>query len=136
MVFTVHEYNYDTIATRMRELSYLNKRIRITLYDKRRKDDAGNEVCEVFYSEGGLKEFVEFLDMNREKIISDVIYMEGEKAGIPIEVAMIYNNSFNENLHAYVNNINTHEGGTHLAGFRRGLTRTLKNYEGGKFISS
>ncbi len=127
-IFIVHEYNYDTLATRMRELSYLNKGIRITLCDKRRKDDNGNEICEIFYSEGGLKEFVEFLDMNRDKLISDVIYMEGEKAGIPIEVAMIYNSSFNENLHAYVNNINTHEGGTHLAGFRRGLTRTLKNY--------
>lgn len=127
-IFTVQEYNYDTIATRMRELAYLNKGIRITLCDKRRKDDAGNEVCETFYSEGGLREFVEFLDMNRERIIPEVIYMEGEKSGIPIEVAMVYNNSFNENLHTYVNNINTHEGGTHLAGFRRGLTRTLKNY--------
>ncbi|MCC7303582.1 MAG: DNA topoisomerase (ATP-hydrolyzing) subunit B [Bacteroidia bacterium] len=127
-IFTVQEYNYDTIATRMRELAYLNKGIRIALCDKRRKDDAGNDVSEMFYSEGGLREFVEFLDMNRERIIPAVIYMEGEKSGIPIEVAMVYNNSFNENLHTYVNNINTHEGGTHLAGFRRGLTRTLKNY--------
>jgi DNA gyrase subunit B len=127
-IFTVQEYNYDTLATRMRELAFLNKGIRITLCDGRRKDDEGNNICEVFYSEGGLLEFVQFLDQNREKITDGVIYMEGEKSGIPIEIAMLYNNSFNENLHTYVNNINTHEGGTHLAGFRRGLTRTLKTY--------
>jgi DNA gyrase subunit B len=127
-IFTVSEYNYETLATRMRELAYLNKGIRITLCESRRKDDDGNEICEVFYSEGGLREFVTYLDINREPLIDDVIYMEGEKNGIPIEVSMRYNTSYSENLHTYVNNINTHEGGTHLAGFRRGLTRTLKNY--------
>lgn len=127
-IFTVNEYNYETLATRMRELAYLNKGIRITLCERRRKDDDGNEICEVFYSEGGLREFVTYLDINREPLIEDVIYMEGEKNGIPIEVSMRYNTSYSENLHTYVNNINTHEGGTHLAGFRRGLTRTLKNY--------
>jgi DNA gyrase subunit B len=112
----------------MRELSYLNKGIKITLSDLREKNEAGEAVSETFYSEGGLREFVEYLDATRERLIEDVIYMEGEKNGIPVEVAMMYNTSFSENLHTYVNNINTHEGGTHLAGFRRGLTRTLKNY--------
>ena len=127
-IFIVGEYNYDTLATRLRELSYLNKGITIELTDKRNKDDNGELVHDKFYSEGGLKEFVRFLDSNREPMIGDVIYMEGEKAGIPVEVSMIYNTSFTENVHSYVNNINTHEGGTHLAGFRRGLTRTLKKY--------
>lgn len=127
-IFTVSEYNYDTLASRMRELAYLNKGIRITMCDKRRQDDNGGPVCETFFSEGGLREFVTYLDATREKLIEEVIYMEGEKQGIPIEIAMVYNTSFSENLHTYVNNINTHEGGTHLAGFRRGLTRTLKNY--------
>ncbi|MCM4155866.1 DNA topoisomerase (ATP-hydrolyzing) subunit B [Gramella sp. AN32] len=122
------EYNYDTLASRMRELSYLNKGITITLTDKRRKEDDGEFVQDTFYSDEGLKEFIRFLDGNREAIISDVISMEGEKNDIPVEVAMIYNTSFNENLHSYVNNINTHEGGTHLSGFRRGLTTTLKKY--------
>lgn len=128
-IFTItQEYNYDTLATRLRELSYLNKGIAIELTDKRNLDEEGNPISDLFLSEGGLKEFVRFLDSNREPLINEVIYMEGEKAGIPVEVSMIYNTSFSENVHSYVNNINTHEGGTHLAGFRRGLTRTLKKY--------
>ena len=122
------EYNYDTLAQRMRELSFLNKGININLTDKRRKDEEGNFVKEKFHSDEGLKEYIRFLDSNREAIIEDVISMEGEKNNIPVEVAMVYNTSFNENLHSYVNNINTHEGGTHLSGFRRGLTTTLKKY--------
>ncbi len=121
-------FDYDTLAARLRELAFLNKGIRITLTDERKKDEEGNLVHEEFYSEEGLKEFVRFLDAHREPIISQVIHMEGEKNGIPVEVAMIYNTSFNENVHSYVNNINTHEGGTHLSGFRRGLTTTLKKY--------
>ena len=124
----VLEYNYDTLAQRMRELSFLNKNITINLTDKRRKDQEGNAVHESFHSDEGLKEYIRFLDSNRESIIQEVISMEGEKNGIPVEVAMIYNTSFTENLHSYVNNINTHEGGTHLSGFRRGLTTTLKKY--------
>ncbi|WP_424495060.1 DNA topoisomerase (ATP-hydrolyzing) subunit B [Salinimicrobium sp. GXAS 041] len=122
------EYSYETLASRMRELAYLNKGIRITLTDKRHKDDKGEFISEEFFSEEGLKEFIQFLDGTREPIISEVIAIEGEKNDIPVEVAMVYNTSFNENLHSYVNNINTHEGGTHLAGFRRGLTTTLKKY--------
>lgn len=127
-IFTTTVYNYQTIASRMRELSYLNKGIRITLSDARELDENNQPISEVFYSEGGLREFVEYLDATREKLIDYPIYMEGEKQGIPVEVAMLYNSSFNENIHTYVNNINTHEGGTHLAGFRRALTRTLKSY--------
>lgn len=122
------EYNYETLANRLRELSFLNKGIKIILTDKRHKDDKGEFITEVFQSEEGLKEFIRFLDDTRQPIIADVISMEGEKNGIPVEVAMIYNDSYAENLHSYVNNINTHEGGTHLAGFRRGLTSTLKKY--------
>lgn len=122
------EYNYETLANRMRELSYLNKGITITLTDKRTKDDKGEYISEIFHSTEGLKEFVRYLDGNREQIISDVIAFEGEKNDIPVEVAMTYNTSYSENLHSYVNNINTHEGGTHLSGFRRGLTHTLKKY--------
>jgi DNA gyrase subunit B len=127
-IFTTTVYNYQTIASRMRELAYLNKGIRITLSDERELDENNQPISEVFYSEGGLREFVEYLDATREKLIEYPIYMEGEKQGIPVEVAMLYNSSFNENIHTYVNNINTHEGGTHLAGFRRALTRTLKSY--------
>ena len=127
-IFNTIIYHYDIIAARLRELSFLNKGIRITLTDVREKDENGNDRSEEFYSDGGLKEFVSYLDATREKLIDDVIYMEGEKNGIPVEVAMMYNTSYSENLHTYVNNINTHEGGTHLAGFRRGLTRTLKSY--------
>ncbi len=122
------EYNYDTLATRMRELAYLNKGITITLTDKRNKDDEGNVIVETFHSNEGLSEFVKYLDSTRTPVIQHVIAMEGEKNGIPVEVAMIYNDSYAENLHSYVNNINTHEGGTHLSGFRRGLTNTLKKY--------
>ena len=122
------EYSYETLSNRMRELSYLNKGVTISITDRRQKDEEGNFVSDTFYSDQGLKEFVRFLDSNREPLIKDVIAMEGEKNGIPVEVAMIYNNSYTENLHSYVNNINTHEGGTHLSGFRRGLTTTLKKY--------
>ena len=122
------EFNYDTLASRMRELSYLNKGVTIKLTDKRNKDDEGNFISEIFYSDEGLPEFVRYLDSTRESLISKVISMEGEKNGIPVEVAMVYNTSYAENLHSYVNNINTHEGGMHLAGFRRGLTTTLKKY--------
>ncbi|CAL2075962.1 DNA gyrase subunit B [Tenacibaculum sp. 190524A05c] len=122
------EYNYDTLATRMRELAYLNKGITVTLTDKRNKDDEGNDISETFHSDQGLSEFVRYLDSTRTPVIQHVISMEGEKNGIPVEVAMIYNDSYAENLHSYVNNINTHEGGTHLSGFRRGLTGTLKKY--------
>ena len=121
-------YNYDTLAARLRELSFLNKGITITLTDERQKNEDGTPVSETFHSEGGLKEFVEYIDGNRESIMSNVIFMEGDKDDIPVEVAMRYNTSYNENLHSYVNNINTHEGGTHLAGFRRALTRTLKKF--------
>ena len=122
------EYNYDTLASRLRELAYLNKGITIFLTDKRVAEEDGAHPTEKFHSEEGLKEFIKFLDGNREPLIADVISMEGEKNNIPVEVAMVYNTSFNENLHSYVNNINTHEGGTHLSGFRRGLTSTLKKY--------
>ena len=122
------DYNYETLSLRMRELSYLNKGIKIVIIDRRSKDDKGEFITETFQSKEGLKEFIHFLDETREAIIGDVIAMEGEKNGVPVEVAMIYNTSFSENLHSYVNNINTHEGGTHLSGFRRGLTTTLKKY--------
>jgi DNA gyrase subunit B len=122
------EYSYDTLASRMRELSYLNKGITIHLIDKRTKKEDGTYEGETFHSSEGLKEFIKFLDGNREPLMKDVIAFEGEKNGVPVEVAMIYNTSYAENLHSYVNNINTHEGGTHLAGFRRGLTMTLKKY--------
>lgn len=127
-IFDSIEYSYETLAKRMRELAFLNKGIRITLTDMREHDEEGNPKKDSFFSEGGLYEFVEFLDMSREKLIPEPIYMEGEKNGIPVEVALIYNTSFTENIHSYVNNINTHEGGTHLQGFRRGLTATLKKY--------
>jgi DNA gyrase subunit B len=125
------EYNYDTLAARLRELSYLNKGIVIHLTDKRNQDDEGNDIKETFHSTEGLKEFVGYLDSTREQLTAGVISMEGEKNGIPVEVAMVYNTSYAENLHSYVNNINTHEGGTHLSGFRRGLTGTLKKYAEG-----
>jgi DNA gyrase subunit B len=127
-IFIVHEYNYTTLANRMRELSYLNKGIRINLTDDRQKDENGNAYTESFFSEGGLREFVLYLDDAKEKLIDEPICIESDKGGIPVEVAMMYNNSYSENIQSYVNNINTHEGGTHLAGFRRGLTRTLKSY--------
>ncbi|OGS72883.1 MAG: DNA gyrase subunit B [Flavobacteria bacterium RIFCSPLOWO2_12_FULL_35_11] len=122
------EFNYDTLATRLRELSFLNKGITLTLTDKRVLDDEGNLITETFFSDEGLPEFIRYLDATREPLISRVISMEGERNDIPVEVAMVYNMSYTENLHSYVNNINTIEGGTHLAGFRRGLTNTLKKY--------
>ncbi len=122
------EFSYDTLATRMRELSFLNKGLTITITDKRAKDDEGNFISDKFYSDEGLPEFVRYLDATREQLTANIIAMEGEKNGIPVEVAMVYNTSYTENLHSYVNNINTHEGGTHLSGFRRGLTNTLKKY--------
>jgi DNA gyrase subunit B len=127
-IFEFTEYNYDTLAARMRELAFLNKGITITLTDKRVEDENGKHVMNTFFSEGGLKEFAQYLDRNRESLISDVIYFEGEREGIPVEVSLTYNTSYTENIQAYVNNINTHEGGTHLSGFRRGLTNTLKKY--------
>ncbi|MEJ7560090.1 MAG: DNA topoisomerase (ATP-hydrolyzing) subunit B [Pedobacter sp.] len=122
------EYRFDTLASRLRELSFLNKGISLTLTDEREVDDKGEFLVEVFHSQGGLKEFVQFLDGNRPSLISEPIYLEGIKNGIPVELALQYNDSYAENVHSYVNNINTHEGGTHIAGFRRGLTRTLKAY--------
>jgi len=122
------EYSYDILASRMRELSFLNKGITINLTDKRFKKENGDYEGETFYSDEGLPEFIRFLDGNREPLMKTVIAFEGEKNGVPVEVAMIYNTSYAENLHSYVNNINTHEGGTHLSGFRRGLTMTLKKY--------
>jgi len=122
------DFAYNTLASRLRELAFLNKGLTIKLEDEREYDKDGNYRGEVFFSEEGLKEYIKFLDGNREPIISEIISMEGEKNDIPVEVAMIYNTSFTENLFSYVNNINTHEGGTHLTGFRRGLTTTLKKY--------
>ena len=122
------EYNYETLSSRMRELAYLNKGITVIIIDKREKDEKGEYISETFFSEEGLSEFIKYLDETREPIMKSVIAFEGEKNGIPVEVAMIYNTSYAENLHSYVNNINTHEGGTHLTGFRRGLTHTLKKY--------
>ena len=122
------EYNYETLANRMRELSFLNKGITVVIVDKREKDEKGEYIAETFHSEEGLSEFIKYLDATREPIMQSVIAFEGEKNGIPVEVAMIYNTSYSENLHSYVNNINPHEGGTHLTGFRRGLTHTLKKY--------
>lgn len=122
------EYKFDTLAARLRELAYLNKGIRLTLTDEREKNEAGEFFAETFYSEGGLKEFVKYLDGTREPLIPEPIYVEGMKSGIPVELALQYNSTYTENIHSYVNNINTIEGGTHVAGFRRGLTRTLKAY--------
>jgi len=122
------EFSFDTLATRLRELSFLNKGVTLTLTDKRTTDEEGNFPTEKYYSDEGLPEFIKYLDATREQLISSVIAMEGEKNGVPVEVAMVYNTSYTENLHSYVNNINTHEGGTHLSGFRRGLTNTLKKY--------
>lgn len=136
-IFAVTEYKYEILASRLRELAFLNKGIRLSITDKRELEENGNGNgnedsngyrSDSFYSEEGLKEFVSFLDATREKLISDSIYLDTEKNGIPVEIALCYNTSFSENVHSYVNNINTIEGGTHLAGFRRGLTRTLKSY--------
>ena len=127
-IFLVTDYDFSIIAARLRELAYLNKGIRLSLTDKRNTNDNGEIVTEHFYSENGLSDFISYLDENREHLIPEPISIEGEKSGVPVEVSMQYNTSFSENLHAYVNNINTIEGGTHLSGFRRGLTRTLKSY--------
>ena len=127
-IFEDTVYHFDILSARLRELSFLNKGIHLSITDKRRTDDDGNDIKEEYFSVGGLKEFVKFLDGTRESILNDVIYFDGEKDGVPVEVAMVYNSSYTENVHSYVNNINTHEGGTHLSGFRRGLTRTLKKY--------
>ena len=127
-IFTAHEYSYDVLANRMRELAFLNAGITITLTDLRDKDEEGNVRSETFHSEEGLKEFVRFVDSSREHLFNDIIYLNTEKQGVPIEVAIMYNTSYSENIHSYVNNINTIEGGTHLAGFRTALTRTLKKY--------
>ena len=127
-IFADLEYNYETLSNRMRELSFLNKGLTVNITDERSTDEEGNFVTETFHSTRGLAEFVEFLDGSREALISEVIHMEKTDGDVPVEVAMIYNSSYAENLHAYVNNINTHEGGTHLSGFRRGLTHTLKKY--------
>jgi DNA gyrase subunit B len=127
-VFTVSEYNYETVATRLRELAFLNPGIRLTLKDLREKDEQGEARHDDFFSQGGLSEFVEYIDSTREKLIPQPIFIENDKSEIPVQVALSYNTSFSENLVSYVNNINTHEGGTHVAGFRRALTRTLKTY--------
>ena len=127
-IFQVKEYNYDVLCSRLRELAFLNKRINLSITDYREKDEEGNFIANTYYSEEGLKDFINYLDETREKLMPEPICIEGEKNNTPIEVAMQYNTSFSENIHAYVNNINTHEGGTHLSGFRRGLTRTLKSY--------
>jgi DNA gyrase subunit B len=127
-IFYESVYQYDILAARLRELAYLNRGIRIQLTDERDVQEDGSFRTEEFYSQGGLKEFTEFIDQNRERLIPEPMYMEGEIEGIPVEVSMTYNTTYAENIHSYVNNINTHEGGTHLAGFRRALTRTLKKY--------
>lgn len=122
------EYSYDTLASRLRELAFLNKGLTITLTDAREIDEKGEKKHEVFFSKEGLKEFIKFLDGNRTPIINEVIWMETDKGDVPVEVALVYNDTYSENIYSYVNNINTHEGGTHLQGFRMGLTRTLKKY--------
>ncbi|WP_258104054.1 DNA topoisomerase (ATP-hydrolyzing) subunit B [Marinoscillum sp. MHG1-6] len=127
-IFTVSEFNHETVAARLRELSFLNAGITIHLYDHREQDEDGKDLHDIFHSEGGLKEFVEYLDNTREKLIPEPIFIEGDKGGIPVQVSLNYNTSYSENVVSYVNNINTIEGGTHVAGFRRALTRTLKSY--------
>lgn len=127
-IFTVSEYDYDTLANRLRDLAFLNAGITLTLTDMRKVDEAGNPRREVFYSRDGLREFVQYLDSNKESLINDVIHLNTERQGIPVEVALTYNTTFNENVYSFVNNINTIEGGTHQTGFRRGLTTTLKKY--------
>jgi len=127
-IFLTTEYKYDILAARLRELAFLNKNIRLSITDRREQDENGEYKTDVFYSEEGLKEFVEYLDNTRERLIEDVINVSTDKNDIPVEIALQYNTSFSENIHSYVNNINTIEGGTHLTGFRRGLTRTLKSF--------
>jgi DNA gyrase subunit B len=127
-IFITEHYDSEILTSRLRELAFLNKGITLTITDEREKDEQGNFFSETFLSKNGLRDFIDYLDANREKLMPEPIYIEGEKNGIPMEIAMQYNTSFAENMHSYVNNINTHEGGTHLAGFRRALTRTLKSY--------
>ncbi|KAA3437905.1 DNA topoisomerase (ATP-hydrolyzing) subunit B [Rufibacter hautae] len=127
-IFTVTEYKYETVASRLRELAFLNKGIRINLTDLREEVTPGEFLAESFYSQGGLREFVAYIEETRVNLIPEPIYVESEKGGIPVEIALNYNTSYTENIFSYVNNINTHEGGTHVAGFRRALTRTLKAY--------
>ncbi|MFN3588091.1 MAG: DNA topoisomerase (ATP-hydrolyzing) subunit B [Spirosomataceae bacterium] len=127
-IFTTTEYKYETVANRLREMSFLNRGIRLVLTDFRELDENGQPKSDEFLSQGGLVEFVEYIDSGRERLIPAPLYMEGEKDGVPVEVSMIYNTSFSENVSSFVNNINTHEGGTHVSGFRMALTRTLKNY--------
>ncbi|MBP7497019.1 MAG: DNA topoisomerase (ATP-hydrolyzing) subunit B [Bacteroidales bacterium] len=127
-IFIEYKYNYEILASRLRELAFLNKGITLTLTDLREKDENGNYVSDVFLSKEGLPEFIKYLDATREKLMPEPICIEGQRDNTPVEVAMQYNTSFSENLHSYVNNINTLEGGTHIAGFRRALTRTLKAY--------
>jgi len=127
-IFLVTTYDFSILAARLRELSYLNKGITLTLTDERNTDDDGNYISDSFYSDNGLSDFIHYLDENRDNLTEEIISIDGEKNNVPVEIAMQYNTSFTENLHSYVNNINTIEGGTHLSGFRRGLTRTLKSY--------
>lgn len=127
-IFTVTEYDYNTLANRLRDLAFLNAGITLTLSDMRNLDENGNPHSETFYSKDGLREFVEYIDSNKESLINDVIHLNTERQGIPVEVAITYNTTYNENVYSFVNNINTIEGGTHLTGFRRGLTATLKKY--------
>ncbi len=127
-IFSETVYNYETLAARLRDLAFLNAGIRLTLTDMRERDEEGNPRSDVFHSEEGLKEFVKYIDAGKEPLIEDIIHLSTEKNGVPIEVALTYNTDFNENIYSYVNNINTIEGGTHLTGFRRGLTMTLKKY--------
>jgi len=127
-IFIVTEYKYEILSKRLRELAYLNAGVKLELTDKRIVKEDGSFKSETFFSQEGLKEFVKFIDANKEQLIPDIIHIVTEKQGVPVEVAMTYNTSYNENVYSYVNNINTIEGGTHLAGFRRGLTRTLKKY--------
>ena len=127
-IFITTIYEYNILALRLRELAFLNKGISLTITDERTKDEEGNFLSDSFHSENGLIDFINYLDATREKLMPEVISIEGKKNNVPVEIAMQYNTSFSENLHSYVNNINTHEGGTHLSGFRRGLTRTLKSY--------
>lgn len=127
-IFTATEYKYETVANRLRELSFLNKGITLILKDSREIDEKGEPLTDVFKSEGGLAEFVSYIDAGRERLIPEPMFMEGIKDGVPVDVAMLYNTGYSENVSSFVNNINTHEGGTHVSGFRMALTRTLKNY--------
>src|SRR5690606_9866220 len=127
-IFLVPEFNYETIASRLRELAFLNPGIEIRLRDNREKDEKGEPRSDTFLSQGRLREFVNYIDAMRDKLIPVPSYIENDKGTVPVQVSLSYNTSFSENLVSYVNNINTHEGGTHVAGFRRALTRTLKSY--------